>query len=170
MIFQPISLVHVYFMRGGDKCRMGRLLLKDRKLFFEYDFDFLNTGLELSPLKLPLKRAVIESTDRTFDGLFGVFNDSLPDGWGRLLLDRQLRKSGLNPNILSPLDRLYFVGSNGMGALIYEPENQVGHLLLHKNLDESALLPISSPSWDISSFEGARKANCVQQSPRRVVA
>lgn len=54
MIFQPTSLVHVYLMRDGDKCRMGRLLLKERKLFFEYDPDFINTGLELSPFKLPL--------------------------------------------------------------------------------------------------------------------
>ncbi|MFX5743164.1 HipA N-terminal domain-containing protein, partial [Acinetobacter baumannii] len=69
---------------------MGRLLLKNRQIFFEYDAAFTKMGLELSPFKLPLKTGVIESNDRTFEGLFGVFNDSLPDGWGRLLLDRKL--------------------------------------------------------------------------------
>ena len=54
--------------------------------------------------------------------MFGVFNDSLPDGWGRLLIDRKLRELGINPGVLSPLDRLRYVGSKGMGALIYEPE------------------------------------------------
>ena len=60
-------------------------------------------GLELSPFKLPLKTGVIESTDRTFDSMFGVFNDSLPDGWGRLLLDRKLMNPGF---ILQPFRRL----------------------------------------------------------------
>jgi serine/threonine-protein kinase HipA len=59
----------------------------------------------------------------SFEGLFGIFNDSLPDGWGRLLLDLKLMSAGLNPGNLSPLDRLCFVRTSGMGALSYEPEN-----------------------------------------------
>jgi len=65
-----------------------------------------------------------------------VFNDSLPDGWGRLLLDRKLMKEGLNPGTLSPLDRLCFVGSRGMGALSFEPENPNSVLGLPNDLDE----------------------------------
>ncbi|MDF1576656.1 MAG: type II toxin-antitoxin system HipA family toxin [Bacteroidales bacterium] len=57
-----------------------------------------------------------------FDGLFGVFNDSLPDGWGRLLLDRTLSSRGINIQEITPLDRLAFVGSGGMGALVYQPD------------------------------------------------
>ena len=72
---------------------------------------------------MPLKAGVIQSSDRTFEGLFGVFNNSLADGWVRLLLDRKLMNVGLNPSTLSPLDRLCFVGKLGMGALSYEPEN-----------------------------------------------
>ena len=60
--------------------------------------------------------------DYLFEGLFGVFNDSLPDGWGRLLLDRKLMKIGINPQLLTPLDRLRYVGRRGLGALFYEPE------------------------------------------------
>ena len=57
-----------------------------------------------------------------FEGLPGIFNDSLSDGWGRLLLDRQARMNGILPSELTPLDRLAYVGHIEMGALVYEPE------------------------------------------------
>ncbi len=119
--YPPVNLIHVGFMKGSTQIPMGRLVLHKRKILFEYDRDFLNTNLDVSPFKLPLKPGLIPCDDRVFDGLFGVFNDSLPDGWGRLLLDRKLRHMGLNPGDLSPLDRLRFVGKHGMGALLYEP-------------------------------------------------
>ncbi|MDF3047876.1 MAG: HipA protein [Candidatus Midichloriaceae bacterium] len=130
------DLVYVYYHGTKDKQFMGRLLLKNRQIFFEYDAAFIKTGLKLSPFKLPLKAGVIPSTDRTFEGLFGVFNDSLPDGWGRLLLDRKLMGLGVNPGALSPLDRLCFVGGHGMGALSYEPENPNFAANLPTDLDE----------------------------------
>lgn len=80
-----------------DKIFVGRLALNQRKLFFEYDASFIESGLNLSPFKLPLKSGVIAGDNFTFDGFFGVFNDSLPDGWGRLLLDRALIKHNINP-------------------------------------------------------------------------
>lgn len=135
MIFKPQNLVYVSFNGLKAKCLMGRLLLKDRNIFFEYDADFLKSGLGVSPFKLPLKSGVIRSNDQIFDGLFGVFNDSLPDGWGRLLLDRKLMSLGLNPGSLSPLDRLCFVGSHGMGALSYEPENPSSQGITQQDLD-----------------------------------
>lgn len=130
------NLVYVYYHGITDKMRMGRLLLKNRQIFFEYDAAFIKTGLELSPFKLPLKGGVIASNDRTFEGLFGVFNDSLPDGWGRLLLDRKLMNAGFNPGTLSPLDRLCFVGRSGMGALSYEPENPSAISHITNDLDK----------------------------------
>jgi serine/threonine-protein kinase HipA len=138
MKFEPVKIVYVYYKPEDTKIFMGRLALKDRKLFFEYESSFINTGLNLSPFKLPLKSNVIASNDSTFDGLFGVFNDSLPDGWGRLLLDRALIKHNLNPGSLSILDRLCLVGSNGMGALIYEPETESSPIILKKSLEEIA--------------------------------
>ncbi len=130
------NLVYVYYQGALKKQLMGRLLLKNRQIFFEYDAAFIKRGLELSPFKLPLKAGVIESNNRTFEGLFGVFNDSLPDGWGRLLLDRKLMNAGLNPGTLSPLDRLCFVGTSGMGALSYEPENPSSISYITNDLDE----------------------------------
>ena len=138
MKFDPVKVVYVYYVPQDDKILVGRLALISRKIFFEYDPAFIKRGLNLSPFKLPLKPGVIPSNDFTFEGQFGVFNDSLPDGWGRLLLDRTLIKHHLNPGSLSVLDRLCFVGSQGMGALTYEPETENTPPLSHASLDEIA--------------------------------
>ena len=137
MRFNPVKVVHIYYKPMDNKIFVGRLALNNRKLFFEYDPGFIETGLNVSPFKLPLKSGVIAGVDFAFDGLFGVFDDSLPDGWGRLLLDRVLIKHNINPGSLSVLDRLCCVGSNGMGALIYEPEAEHAPTnILHDSLDE----------------------------------
>ena len=133
------DLIQVTYCRGDQLILMGRLASKERKIFFEYAPSFLELGLELSPFKLPLKPGVIACEDFVFEGLFGVFNDSLPDGWGRLLLDRKLMKQGVNPQKLTPLDRLGFVGSRGMGALQYHPAKEAPlQIETIKNLDQLA--------------------------------
>jgi serine/threonine-protein kinase HipA len=96
--------------------------VKDRQILFEYDAAFIASGIEISPIKLPLRPGVAIPDTTIYDGLFGVFNDSLPDGWGRLLLDRTVETRGIHRRQLNPLDRLAYVGSRGMGALSYEPE------------------------------------------------
>ena len=138
MKFDPVKIIHIYYKPMDQKMLIGRLALNDRKLFFEYDANFIASGLHLSPFKLPLQTGVIVGDNFTFNGLFGVFNDSLPDGWGRLLLDRALIKHHINPGSLSVLDRLCFVGSHGMGALTYEPETKIAPNILHESLDEIA--------------------------------
>ena len=110
MDFEQISVVNVKYCCGSTIIPVGRIAWINRKIFFEYAPDFIGLGLELSPFKLPVRQGAVECEDRVFDGLFGVFNDSLPDGWGRLLLDRKLRKMKLNPDALTPLDRLCYVG------------------------------------------------------------
>ena len=101
---------------------VGRLAFVNRKIVFEYSPDFLQKKLEISPFKLPLKSGLFFCEPQVFEGLFGVFNDSLPDGWGKLLLDRKLMTLGINPNSITPLDRLRYVGTRGMGVLSYQPE------------------------------------------------
>ncbi|BAF72558.1 type II toxin-antitoxin system HipA family toxin [Sulfurovum sp. NBC37-1] len=118
--------------------KVGTLAIKDRKIYFEYDKEFLKTGIELSPYKLSLKAGLQRCDDSPFEGLWGVFADSLPDGWGRLLMDRHLAGLGVNPHTLSPLDRLTYVGTHAMGALSYESEVEVGHLPEQIVLDELA--------------------------------
>ena len=105
----------------GIRQEVGMLLQDKQRIFFEYSPNFLKSGIELSPFKLPLKAGVFEEKSRVFDGLFGLFNDSLPDGWGCLLLDRKLRKLGKSYAGITPLDRLSLIGANPMGALEYEP-------------------------------------------------
>lgn len=104
-----------------DIVPVGTLLEHRRRLYFEYAADFLRTGLELSPFKLPAAAGLVEHTDHAFGPLPGLFDDSLPDGWGLLLMDRHFRRQGLDPAALSPLDRLAFLGERTMGALTYHP-------------------------------------------------
>jgi serine/threonine-protein kinase HipA len=120
---QPITEVKVSLDFGSDTQPVGRLAIRDRIIYFEYNDAFIQKGMEISPLRLPLQKGVIELPQRPFEGLAGVFSDSLPDGWGRLLFDRLLRSQGILPVNVSPLDRLAHVGLSGMGALVYEPDN-----------------------------------------------
>jgi serine/threonine-protein kinase HipA len=122
MVKTPSAPLQVKYCRTTEPLLVGRLALVNKQFIFEYAADFLKSGIELSPFKLPLKAGVQICEERVFDGLFGIFNDSLPDGWGRLLLDRKLMGLGINLQALTPLDRLKYVGTRGMGALHYEPE------------------------------------------------
>ena len=135
MNYQNITELQVYYDGGTNSIEVGKLFLKNRKIYFEYSPEFLKSGLELSPFKLPSKPGVFLQNDALFGGLFGLFNDSLPDGWGRLLLDRYLTKHSINPSSLSPLDRLSFAGNHYMGALRYSPAAEVEHYDNHDNLD-----------------------------------
>lgn len=88
---------------------------------FQYTDIWLREGYSISPISLPLTKKIFVPKPEPFDGLFGVFADSLPDGWGRLLVDRMLRENKIDPLGLNPLQRLAIVGENGMGALSYKP-------------------------------------------------
>jgi serine/threonine-protein kinase HipA len=122
MAYSPLELLTVYLDARDQRRKVGRLAFKDRQVLFEYDASFIASGIEISPIKLPVGPGVSVADTTIFDGLFGVFNDSLPDGWGRLLLDRTVEKHGIHRGQLNPLDRLAYVGRHGMGALSYEPE------------------------------------------------
>ena len=144
MIYTPMELLTVY-LNKADRLKVGRLAARNRQILFEYDPSFISTGIEISPFKLPLKSGVSVCPDMVFDGLYGVFNDSLPDGWGRLLLDRTVEKHGVSRRLLTVLDRLAFVGENGMGALTYEPSQDQGPmnegtLILDRLAEESAIM------------------------------
>lgn len=107
--------------------KVGTLTLTaDKKCcVFEYDILWLTEGFSISPLELPLKPGLFIAQPNPFNGNFGIFEDSLPDGYGRYLLHKTLLKIGINDFELSALDRLSLVGNGGMGALTYEPETIV---------------------------------------------
>lgn len=102
---------------------------------FEYDQHWLSKGFSISPLELPLKPGLFVAQLNPFNGNFGVFEDSLPDGYGRYLLHKTLSKEGINDFELSALDRLSLVGNGGMGALTYEPTNIMGVEELETDFD-----------------------------------
>src|SRR3546814_2208236 len=97
----------------------------DRRAYFQFDPAFIESGLPISPFKLKPSTGPIAAPYDPFDGLHGLFNDSIPDGWGRRVLDRSLQARRIDPLSLTPLDRLTFVGARGMGALIYVPDRSL---------------------------------------------
>ena len=110
----------------------------DHKAAFQYSEEWIENGFPISPFSLPLKEQVFVPTKDYFNGLFGVFADSLPDNWGRLLLNRLLRAHKQNPDKLTVLDRLAIVGKSGMGALTYYPEREINEKYGDVDLDELA--------------------------------
>lgn len=109
-----------------DNRSVGRLALnRDRLCVFEYTPEWLREGFSISPFELPLQNKIFVARPRPFEGGFGVFDDSLPDGWGLLVMDRYLQQKGINPHTLSLLDRLAIVGTTGRGALEFRPDKSV---------------------------------------------
>lgn len=98
--------------------KVGTLAVTDNYLCaFEYSDEWLMNGYSISPFSLPLEKKVfIPKSYTPFDGLFGIFADSLPDGWGRLLVDRLLMKNKINPYEVDLINRLAIVGKSGMGG------------------------------------------------------
>lgn len=97
----------------------------NRLCAFEYNKNWLMEGFSISPLELPLKPGLFVAKPQPFNGNFGIFEDSLPDGYGRYLLHKTLLKEGVDDRNLSALDKLSLVGNGGMGALTYEPHTQM---------------------------------------------
>ena len=122
-----------------DNRVVGTLALAaNHKVVFQYDDNWLEQGFSISPFSLPLENQVFVPTKDYFDGLFGVFADSLPDYWGRLLLKRLLLAHEQNPDKLTVIDRLAIVGKSGMGALTYYPEQSFSEENDNTDLDELA--------------------------------
>lgn len=101
--------------------KIGTLIQDNQHTYFRCCEEYLSSCVDVSPIKLPKAAEVQRVNTPVFEGLYGVFADSLPDGWGRLLLDRTLTEKGISLERINMLDRLAFVGENGMGALTYHP-------------------------------------------------
>lgn len=121
MSLKPVSAVrvslwgHVVGVIAGQSAGYYR---------FEFDPDFLATGIEISPIRMKARPGVIVCNDlpiANFKGLPPVFADSLPDSFGNELVNEWMRCQGISVESITPLDRLAYVGSRGMGALTYEP-------------------------------------------------
>lgn len=92
-----------------------------RHVVAEWDQGFAADPLPISPLLVKRHDSLLRPRGRGLDDLPGLFGDSLPDGWGRLLIDRELAARGRRMTDITDLDRLALVGPHGMGALTYRP-------------------------------------------------
>lgn len=94
---------------------------------FEYDRSFLVKGLDISPIQMPISFPRIYSfgalSRDTFMGLPGLLADSLPDAYGKVMLDRWLNLN--NRTAANPIERLCYQSNRGMGALEFEPAQQI---------------------------------------------
>ena len=113
---------------------------------FEYAPSFIKTGIELSPLKMPLAQGIYSFPEldfNTFKGLPGLVADSLPDDFGNAVLNAWVAMRGKSPNDITPLQRLQYTGARGMGALEYAPATQIKSLNASQQVDIDSLLSIA---------------------------
>ena len=92
--------------------------------YFEYNKDFIHSGIQLSPLMMPLSGNVYSFpalSRESFHGLPGLLSDSLPDRFGNAVIDAWLSAAGRAPESFTAVERLCYTGSRGMGALEYLP-------------------------------------------------
>ena len=111
---------------GDCKRTVGQIewIPNQRVAAVEWDIGFSATPLPISPYTISSLDGLHLGKPYPFEGLPGVFADSLPDGWGRLLIDRELARQGRALHELTPVDRLAIVGRQGIGALAYWPEEE----------------------------------------------
>jgi len=115
--------------------KVGTLVYSNYLTSFQYDKNWIINGFSVSPLSLPLSSKIYTPLFQPFDGIFGIFNDSLPDGWGRLLMDRILKQNKVDNKKITPLYRLSIIGDSTLGALEYSPTE----IIYKKNLEEKDL-------------------------------
>lgn len=120
----------------GDRLVGVLARMRSGLVAFQYDAAWLEEGFSINSYSLPLSSEVFVPEWQPFDGLFGAFHDSLPDGWGALLLDRVLRAEGSAPSDVDQLGRLAIVGDSGRGALAYRPQSEFRQAEMPTDLDE----------------------------------
>jgi serine/threonine-protein kinase HipA len=146
--------VEVRFNKSpNEEFPVGILAEKDSRLYFEYDSGWLTRGLQLSPFFLPLQAGLAQHKAHSFGPIFGLFDDSLPDGWGLLLMDRAFRSRNIQPAAIPILDRFLYLGTRTMGALTYHPptdrQRSSSPAINLQNLAEEARLVYAGKSTDI---------------------
>ena len=137
--------------------KIGTILLKDGIVYFEYDKEFKTSNLEISPLKLPLSLNGVytNNEDRYFEGLAGVFHDTLPDKFGTKVIERYFESKNIPPHELTVIQKLMFVGDKSIGAITYKPvahkieEEKNNELIELQNFYENAKKIISGDAIEV---------------------
>lgn len=98
---------------------------------FDYEKKFLRSGLDISPIVMPLGTyngepyQFLANRNKCFKGLPGLFADSLPDAFGNQIINEWFASRGLSGEEITPMDRLCYVGKRAMGALEFEPSQEI---------------------------------------------
>ena len=119
--------------------------MDDGTIAFQYDKLFLNSGIQVSPIRMPLSGTTYSFpalSKQTYLGLPGMVADSLPDKFGNIVIREYLHSVGRDFDSLTPIERLCFTGSRGMGALEYEPDIDIGRA--SEKIDLDALTKLAS--------------------------
>ncbi|NDV83394.1 type II toxin-antitoxin system HipA family toxin [Bacteroides sp. 51] len=117
---------------------------------FEFENKFIRSGLDLSPIVMPLKTAAgmvyqfPENKSNCFKGLPGLIADSLPDAFGNQIINEWFASRGLPDDQVTPLDRLCYVGRRAMGALEFRPAKSIPGLNDSTQLHISELTELAS--------------------------
>lgn len=137
--------------------KIGTILSKNGMVYFEYDKGFVGSNLEISPLKLPLatRGVYTNNDDRYFEGLAGVFHDTLPDKFGTKVIERYFESKGIASSELNIIQKLMFVGDKSIGAITYKPvihqmdEKKVNELIELQNFYNNAKKIVSGDAIEV---------------------
>ena len=121
---------------------------------FEFESRFIKSGIELSPIKMPLSKKIYsfpENNNETFKGLPGMIADSLPDDFGNAVMNAWIASQGRSATDITPLQRLQYTGKRGMGALTYSPAIQRKNLNRSQRIEIQSLISIAQQILDRKS-------------------
>ena len=162
-MYNPVKVVEV-FLWGR---RVGAVSHDyDQYSVFEYDPEFRKSGIEVAPFMMPLSRSVYHAEEfrlprQMFSGLPGLLADSLPDAFGNSLIKRYMESEQIDLRQITPLDRLAYVGSRGMGALTFKPaireEDVVPSAIDMRNLAEEARMAMNSRLSEMKGADALRE-------------
>ena len=136
---------------------VGYLVEIDNRIAFQYSDSWIKNGFSISPISLPLIKKPFISNNQYLEGLFGVFYDSLPDGWGNLLIKRKMAQKGIDYDKLSPLTKLSLLSDKSLGGLSYEPiqyseDNNDEYDLDSLAIDAEKLFNSENANIDLDTF------------------
>ena len=162
-MYNPVKVVEV-FLWGK---RVGAVSHDyDQYSVFEYDPEFRKSGIEVAPFMMPLNRAIYHTEEfhlprQMFSGLPGLLADSLPDAFGNSLIRRYMESEQIDLRQITPLDRLAYVGSRGMGALTFKPaikdEDVVPSAIDMRNLVDEARLAMNNRLSEMKGADALRE-------------
>jgi serine/threonine-protein kinase HipA len=126
-------------LANGDNVAVGILAQNRQGIYFQYDTIYLEQYHNLSPFNLSFDSTLQLAPVSPHNRLHGAFSDSLPDGWGLLLMDRVFRQVNTLPAQITAMDRLSFVGEGAMGALSYLPLSELKNNTIEDQLSIAKL-------------------------------